>query len=359
MLTIKTTNHQYDILIEKGALRNIGDWLNELWSPQKVAIISDTRVAKLYGDQVVTKLNEAGFEVSLMIVPEGEGSKSLTQAATLYEQLAKESFTRSDGIVALGGGVIGDLAGFVSSTYMRGIHFVQVPTSLLAQVDSSIGGKTGVNTATAKNLVGTFYQPDGVLIDPDVLTTLEPRRIREGIAEIVKSAAIADATFWEELASYQDEFDLVAHAESVIIQALKVKQKVVEEDEFDNGSRLILNFGHTIGHAIEKSAGYGVVSHGEAVAIGMALISQAAVKQKTMPENTDKKIIEMLKKFHLPISKDGLELENETLLKAVSNDKKTRGKQLKIILLETIGTAKIVTMDTSKFRDYFGMKEEK
>lgn len=358
MLTIKTANHEYDILIKKGALKTMGEWLQSLWVPQKIAVISDSRVSELYAKTVVQQLKAAGFTVTLMVVPEGEQSKSLTQAAKLYEQLAEQTFTRTDGIVALGGGVIGDLAGFVASTYMRGIHFVQVPTSLLAQVDSSIGGKTGVNTATAKNLVGTFYQPDGVLIDPEVLSTLEPRRIREGIAEIVKSAAIADEPFWEELATYRDEFDLLTHAESVIVQALKVKQTVVEEDEFDNGSRLILNFGHTIGHAIEKTAGYGVVSHGEAVAIGMVLISQAAVKKQTMPVDTDKKIAQMLEKFHLPISVEGLELENKTLFQAIANDKKTRGQKIKIILLEKIGKAKIVPLDLADFRDYVHLEEE-
>ena len=350
MLRVNLTNHYYDILLERQALQQTGAWAASLWQPQRVAIITDSNVVGLYEAVVKESLETHGFEVSTFVVPAGEASKSLEQATILYDELAEHGFTRSDGIVALGGGVIGDLAGFVASTYMRGIHFLQIPTTLLAQVDSSIGGKTAVNTKNAKNLVGTFSQPDGVLIDPVVLDTLDDRRLREGIAEIVKSAAIADKQLWALLDTLTDEFELRERAEEFILPSLEVKRKVVEEDEFDNGSRLTLNFGHTIGHGIEKTAGYGVVSHGEGVAVGMVMISNHAEKIGQMPVGTTNQLINMLNKFHLPTKLDTL--DTGAIYQAITHDKKARGKQLKIILLEAIGQAKIVSIPIESMKDY-------
>ncbi|EOT47653.1 3-dehydroquinate synthase [Enterococcus sulfureus ATCC 49903] len=351
MLTVQTKDHSYNIQIKRQSLSTIGDFLTEIWQPKQVAIITDTRVGELYAETVFTSLQNAGFTPTVLTVPEGEESKSFTQAMKLYEKLAQANFTRSDAVLALGGGVIGDLAGFVASTYMRGIGFSQVPTSLLAQVDSSIGGKTAVNTPTAKNLVGSFYQPDAVLIDPDVLDTLEPRRLREGIAEIVKAAAIADVNLWEELTQYQDEFDLLNHVESVILKALKVKQAVVEEDEFDNGIRLILNFGHTIGHAIEKNAGYGKISHGEAVSLGMVWMSKAASEHELMSASHLAPLRALLEKFHLPTTIPN-DLERTHLFDAITKDKKARGHTLQIIVLEEIGKARIETIPVNMMEEF-------
>lgn len=350
MLTVNLADHHYTITIQKGALQHIGEWIREVWTPQKIAVITDTNVAPLYAEKVLEQLTKAGFQAVLKVVPAGEKSKSLQQAAELYDFLADEGFTRSDGILALGGGVIGDLAGYVASTYMRGIHFLQVPTSLLAQVDSSIGGKTAVNTAKAKNLVGTFSQPDSVLIDPEVLQTLDVRRIREGIAEIIKSAAIADPELWHFLVSLKDENDLLEHAEKVITAALEVKRKVVEEDEFDQGNRLILNFGHTIGHAIENTAGYGNISHGEGVAIGMVAINRHAEAIGLSPKGSTEELIQLIEKFHLPISYPNW--DSKKLFEAITHDKKARGTHLKIILLETIGEAKIVAIPIETIKEY-------
>lgn len=350
MLHVALKDHSYDILIQKGALAQCGPWLSQIWAPQRVAIITDDNVAPLYSETVQQQLTTAGFEVSVKVVPAGEASKSLERSGELYDFLADEGFTRTDGIIALGGGVIGDLAGFVASTYMRGLHFVQIPTTLLAQVDSSIGGKTAVNTSRAKNLVGTFSQPDAVLIDPDVLQTLAPRRVREGIAEIVKSAAIADPELWTFLQSLQNEQDLLDHAEEVINASLKVKRKVVEEDEFDNGQRLILNFGHTIGHAIENTVGYGIVSHGEGVAIGMIAMNSEAERQGLSPQGSTEELKAMLEKFNLPTSTQLW--DEDRLFDAITHDKKARGKNLKIILLEEIGQAKIVAIPMEDIRQY-------
>ncbi|MBP1045674.1 3-dehydroquinate synthase [Enterococcus sp. BWM-S5] len=350
MLTVQLPTHEYQIIIEKNSLTEIGKWAAKLWKPQKVAIVTDTTVDELYGSLVLNQLTANGFETTKIVVPAGETSKSLENTEKIYEHLAENQFTRSDGILALGGGVIGDLAGFAAATYMRGIHFLQVPTTLLAQVDSSIGGKTGVNTKNAKNLVGAFWQPDGVLIDPNTLNTLEPRRLKEGIAEIVKSAAIADKELWEKLENLKDEQDLLAHAPEIITACLKIKRAVVQEDELDNGIRLILNFGHTIGHAIENTAGYGVVSHGEAVAIGMVQINRIAEQKGLTPEDTTEQLITMLKKFGLPISYDNW--NEETLYQALTHDKKTRGTAIKIILLEEIGKAKIVPTEIEEMKEY-------
>ena len=209
MLHINLAEHSYDIVIQRGAFQEVGKWVKGLWQPQRIAVITDSNVSPIYGQVIIDALTHEGFAAKLLVVPAGEKSKSLEQATILYDRLAELGLTRSDGIIALGGGVIGDLAGFVASTYMRGVHFLQIPTTLLAQVDSSIGGKTAVNTGNAKNLVGTFAQPAGVLIDPELLRSLPLYRVQEGIAEIIKSAAIADDQLWQKLAELQDEAALL------------------------------------------------------------------------------------------------------------------------------------------------------
>lgn len=349
-LTVNLPNHSYDLSIENGLLKKIGSWAKELWSSQKIVIITDTNVQPLYGDLVYNSLKEAGFDPSTFVIEAGEQSKRLSVAAEIYDFLAEEGMTRSDGIIALGGGVVGDLAGFVASTYMRGLHFLQVPTTLLAQVDSSIGGKTAVNTTKAKNLVGTFAQPDGVLIDPDTLNTLEVRRIREGIAEIIKSAAIADEKLWQKLDELTDEHDLIARATEIIAACCKIKRNVVEKDELDNGIRLLLNFGHTIGHALENTAGYGNLTHGEGVAIGMSQITRVAESNGLTPVGTTDQLNKMIQKFHLPITSK--HWDQEQLYTALTHDKKARGGKINIILLASIGEAKIVRIPIEEMKSY-------
>ncbi|MDR3156857.1 MAG: 3-dehydroquinate synthase [Lactobacillales bacterium] len=349
-LTVTLPNHHYDLWIEKGILTKVCDWVKKLWKQQKIAIITDETVDQLYGSKISEKLLCAGFEVSKFVFAAGETSKSLATAQEAYDFLADQGFTRTDGILALGGGVVGDLASFVASTYLRGIHFLQVPTTLLAQVDSSIGGKTAVNTKIAKNIVGTFSQPDGVLIDPKVLNTLEDRQVREGIAEIVKYAAIADISLWKKLNSYKDEFELLENVQEVIYACCEIKRKIVEEDEFDNGKRLILNFGHTIGHAIEAVAGFGVITHGEAVAMGMVQMSKVAEKKGLTKPGTMAALISMLEKFHLPTYFSSE--QREDLYQAITHDKKARGEKIKIVLLSDIGKGRIVSVTINTMMDY-------
>ncbi|MGP5428046.1 3-dehydroquinate synthase [Enterococcus malodoratus] len=338
----------YEIIVKRHALDSVGEWIASLWQNKKIAIISDEHVFPIYGEKIKQQL--ADYEVCHYTVPAGESSKSLKMANNLYDFLADQQFTRSDAVLALGGGVVGDLASFVASTYMRGIVFVQIPTSLLAQVDSSIGGKTAVNSSKAKNMIGTFAQPDGVLIDPETLNTLPELRVREGIAEIIKCGAISDASLWQDLEKLTGIQDLLDHSEVIILKALQVKKTVVEEDEFDNGSRLLLNFGHTIGHAIENTAGYGKISHGEAVAIGMVKISQTAEEKNLSPAGITNKIMAMNQKYQLPIEYQPW--DTEKFYSAITHDKKARGNSLNIVLLEDIGKAYIQKIKLTEIKDF-------
>ena len=347
-MEIVLSDKSYEIIVKRHALDTVGEWIASLWQNKKIAIISDEHVFPLYGEKIQQQL--ADYEVCHYTVPAGESSKSLEMANNLYDFLADQQFTRSDAIIALGGGVVGDLASFVASTYMRGIAFVQIPTSLLAQVDSSIGGKTAVNSSKAKNMIGTFAQPDGVLIDPETLNTLPELRVREGIAEIIKCSAISDASLWNDLEKLTGIQDLLAHSEAIILKALEVKKTVVEEDEFDNGSRLLLNFGHTIGHAIENTAGYGKISHGEAVAIGMVKISQTAEKKNLSPAGITDKIKAMNQKYQLPITYQPWEAEK--FYTAITHDKKARGSSLNIILLAEIGKAYIKKIKLTEIKEF-------
>lgn len=350
-LHVNLPNHPYDILIERGSISKAGQWTSSLWKPQKVAIITDDQVNSLYGKIVEESLTDAGFEVSVFEFPQGEASKNLDVVQDAYAFLVQENMTRSDGIIALGGGVVGDLAGFVASTYMRGIHFLQIPTSLTAQVDSSIGGKTGVNTPFAKNMVGSFYQPDGVLIDPDTLSTLGQRELIEGMGEVIKYGLIEDLELWKELSEMDGTVQsILDHAESIIYHSCQVKRKIVVEDELDKGLRLHLNFGHTIGHAIEATAGYGEVMHGEAVAMGMVQIARVAEKKGLMPTGISQQIIAMCQKFGLPTTHEPW--NPQKLYQALCHDKKARGKTIQTILVPKLGSAKIHQISLEEMKEY-------
>lgn len=356
-LTVTLPHHSYDIIIESGSLEKIGRWVGGLWERQKILIISDENVAREYLEEVESHLRDNGFTITSYIIEPGEKSKSLERAGKIYDFLSKQGLTRSDGIIALGGGVVGDLAGFVASTYMRGIHFLQVPTSLLAQVDSSVGGKTALNTESAKNLIGSFAQPDGVLIDPDTLKTLEKSRIQEGIAEIIKTAALGDKTLWNLLEDIKDEKELLDHIEEIILACCRVKRDIVQEDELDHGIRLHLNFGHTIGHALEKISGFGSLSHGEGVAIGMNQITKISEEKGLTKQGTWLELKQMIEKFGLPLFPAKWPIEK--IYQAISHDKKTRGEMLKLVILEEIGKAKIHSISREEIIEYLKRDENK
>ncbi|ETD04575.1 3-dehydroquinate synthase [Lactococcus garvieae TRF1] len=349
-LNVNLSEHPYDIIIKKESLLEVGRWVAQLWQQQKVVLVTDDNVEPLYGREVASQLRSEGFEVFTFTFPAGEASKNLSTVEKLWEFCAQHGLTRSDGVIALGGGVVGDLAAFAASTYMRGIHFLQIPTSLTAQVDSSIGGKTGINSNYAKNMMGTFAQPDGVLIDPEVLKTLEKRDFREGIGEIVKCGLIADKQLWARLNEIQNADELLQEAAYFIRAACEVKRKLVVEDEFDQGTRLYLNFGHTIGHAVEAYAGYGQVMHGEAVAIGMVQISKVAERKGLMPEGLTAQIKAVLQKFQLPQTYEPW--DEAALFEILSHDKKARGKMIKIVLVPEIGQAQIHEISFQEMKEY-------
>lgn len=350
-LNVNMLQRSYDVVIERGVMAQVGEWAADLWKPQKIVLISDDHVNHLYGREVIQNLRSSGFDVSVFEFPEGEVSKEIKTVEKAWDFLADQGLTRSDGIVALGGGVTGDLAGFIASTYLRGIHFLQIPTSLTAQVDSSIGGKTGINSKVSKNMIGTFLQPDGVLIDPTVLDTLNIRCLREGIAEVIKCGLIADDQLWNKLDKMTDERELLKNdIESIIYASCDVKRKAIVADELDNGIRLSLNFGHTIGHALEVTAGYGKLLHGEAVAIGMVQISKVAEQKGLISKGMTKEIQEMVQKFGLPSTYEPW--DEALLFQAVKHDKKARGNMISIILVPKIGRSMIYPITFETMNEY-------
>ncbi len=318
----------YDILIGAGLLARIGAFLSSLNLGQRGVIITDTNVEKLYAAKL-----RAVLAAEVITVPAGESSKSLRQASRLLEMLPGLKLDRRSFVVALGGGVVGDLAGFVAATYLRGINFIQVPTSLLAMVDSSVGGKTGVNLPQGKNLVGAFYQPRLVIADTDTLQTLPERELRAGFAEVIKTAAIWDAGFF----TWLEQHGQTSLAEAVR-RCCAIKAEVVSRDEREGGLRAILNFGHTVGHAMEALAGYAGVLHGEAVALGMCCAAELSVKRAGLKREEADRLKRLIANSQLP-TRLGERYRLEDLRAAMQLDKKTVGGRLRFVLLKKLGEA--------------------
>ncbi len=311
--------------------------LAELGLSGSAFVISDSHVLPLYGERVRTLLEDAGWRVVMRAVPAGEASKSLDCASELWDWLVSERAERRDTVIALGGGVVGDLAGWVAATYLRGLNLVQVPTTLLAQVDSSIGGKTGIDHPRAKNLIGSFYPPCLTLVDTALLSSLPPRELVNGSAEVVKTALIADADLFEYLLDHADalnrlEAEPTAH---VIGRCAELKLEVVTEDPKESGRRAILNYGHTIGHSIEAASGYDGLLHGEAVAVGMRGAARIAVEMGLLAPEVEARQSAALDRFGLPKSAPGL--EPERVLAAMRLDKKVLAGGQRWVLLRGIG----------------------
>ena len=327
----------YEVRIERGALADLAPLSRQAAPAHRYAIISDSRVAPLYGEQARAALEAEGDEAQLFTFPAGEWNKTRLEWARLSDEMLAEGFGRDSAVVAVGGGVTGDLAGFVAATYMRGIPYVQVPTSLLAMLDSSVGGKTGLDTLEAKNPIGAFHQPSLVLIDPDLLGTLPIFQLASGLAEAVKAAAIADGELFEWLESHvtrllERELDPLTE---LVRRSVAIKAEVVEEDPEESGRREILNFGHTIGHSLEALAGYGVL-HGEAVACGMRIESRIGEILGVTDEGTSERLAALLEACELdrPVEE---EFTAERILEAAQADKKVRGSVLRCVLLARIG----------------------
>ncbi|HTY88420.1 MAG TPA: 3-dehydroquinate synthase [Candidatus Acidoferrum sp.] len=329
----------YAIKIGAGLLERLGGECARLKLGARCAIITDTNVGRRFAKAAFNALARAGFSPSLIVVPAGETAKSLKTVQTCYDLLATHRLERKSFIVALGGGVVGDLAGFVAATYLRGIAFVQVPTTLLAQVDSSVGGKVGVNLKAGKNLVGAFYQPRLVLCDLDTLKTLPEREYRSGLAEVIKYGIIYDAKLFVQIE--RDMPKLLRRQPGtlvgVVARCCEIKADVVGQDETESGLRAILNFGHTIGHAIENISGYGKYLHGEAIAIGQVAAAGLSARVLGLSERDVHRIAGLFKRTGLPVAIKLKTLQRKRLLVAMKLDKKVSGGEVKFVLARKIG----------------------
>ncbi len=335
----------YDIHIERGALAGAGGALAALLPPPRhLALVSDDNVYALYGNHLCQQLKEAGYTVSLFTFPHGEASKNTHTLFALWNMLADSGLTRTDAVVALGGGVVGDLAGFAAATYLRGIPCYQIPTSLLAMVDSSVGGKTAIDLPGGKNLCGAFSQPIGVLCDPDLLSSLPAPRFAEGMAEVIKYGYIGDPALLKLLHQPIDE-----HLEAVIAKCVAGKRDCVEADEFDTGRRQLLNLGHTAGHAIEKLSDF-QISHGEAVAIGMLMAAKAAVSMGLCTDDVPPHMAALLARYRLPTA---CPFKASDMAAAALSDKKRRGDNITLVLPTHLGESELFDLPVADLAAFF------
>lgn len=333
---------RYDIHIGSGIRHLVGKYACAMKGVQKVCVVSDTNVFPLYGNEVCQALEASGLEVCSFVFPSGEAHKNGATYLALLEALAAHQLTRTDLIIALGGGVVGDLAGFAAATYLRGIRSIQMPTTLLAAVDSSVGGKTAIDLSAGKNLAGAFYQPSLVLCDTDALESLPIQVFRDGCAEVIKYAVLYDP----ELFAHLEKQGLAFHREEVISRCVGWKRDAVVADEFDLGLRKKLNLGHTIGHAIEKLSDY-TISHGNAVAAGTAIITKSASRRGLCPADDCSRVLSLLSAFGLPTVTD---YDGDALYLSALSDKKRNGSTLDLIVPERIGSCAIVPTPIQELR---------
>ncbi len=324
----------YGVWIGDGLLAYCGEKIRPFHAGGKVALVTDTNVAAIYGGVVLDSLRAAGFEPTLITVEAGEASKRMEVVARIADEMIAAGLDRKSLLIALGGGVVGDLAGFVAAIYYRGIPFVQIPTTVVSQVDSSVGGKTGVNARGGKNLLGAFHHPVVVLADPATLSTLPDREFNEGVAEIIKHAAIRDADMLDELDPARRE-----GLAGLIARNVGIKARIVAADEKEiTGERALLNFGHTVGHAIEQAAGYGRFLHGEAISIGLHAALRLSVEKAGLPGEDARRVVAALEAFQLP-TRIPADLETDVLMAAMGHDKKFEAGKVRFVLLERLGVA--------------------
>ena len=344
-LIVKTKEKEYPIYLERGLLSRSGELIREKFKGRRIMIVSDDYVYPQWGGKLKEQLSR-DYICESCVIPHGEASKNIQMLPRLYSAFLQAQIDRSDLIIALGGGVVGDLTGFAAATYLRGVKLIQIPTSLLAQVDSSVGGKTAVDLPEGKNLVGAFYQPDMVLIDPDVLSTLPDRYLRDGMGEVIKYACIQDPELYQILLEADGYVQLKKKLLDVIYRCVDCKRRIVEEDEHDLGVRMLLNFGHTLAHAIEQYYNYGRESHGEAVAVGMYQITRLAEEQGLTEPGCAAKIASLLDAYGLPCE---CGIEADELLNAIGRDKKNLNGSLNLVLLHRIGESYLYPAE----RDFF------
>jgi 3-dehydroquinate synthase len=334
--------HSYPALVGSGLLEQLGERARRYLPRKACAIISDSNVAPLLGNRVKQSLTSADFRPTPITIPAGEKSKTLEQAGAICDQMTGAGLDRQSFVVALGGGVVGDLSGFVAAIFCRGIPHVQIPTTLLAMVDSSIGGKTGVNTSAGKNLIGAFHHPALVIDDVDVLKTLPQREFNQGFAEIIKHAIIADTEMFEkvaQLSKVRADEDASSKLAPLIQRNIEIKSSIVAKDEFDRtGDRALLNFGHTIGHAIERAGDYQTFLHGEAVSLGIVAASAVSVKRAGLPQDERDAIVDLLRTFDLPTQLPA-NFPRQKILEALKFDKKFEHGEIRFVLTPKIGSA--------------------
>lgn len=344
VIRVNLPESAYEIAIAPGHLDRLGSAMSELKLGKKVLLVSNPGIMKRYGERAIASLQTAGFTVATHLLPAGERYKTLASIQKLYDTALEHRLERSSTMVALGGGVVGDMTGFAAATWLRGVNFVQVPTSLLAMIDASIGGKTGVNHPQGKNLIGAFYQPKLVLIDPDVLQTLPSREFRAGMAEVIKYGVIWDADLFSKLeaASRLDQLRYVdlGLLQAIITRSCQAKADVVGQDEKEAGLRAILNYGHTVGHAVESLTGYKLVNHGEAVAIGMVAAGQLAVEMELWPAEFQARQLGLIQKTHLPVQLPA-SLNIDAIAQTLQTDKKVEAGKVRFVLPTQIGEATV------------------
>ncbi len=338
-IPVEIPGHEYSIHVQAGLLERAGLTMRRISRSNRVGLVSDAHVWPLHGQAMAQSFEAAGFDVVTAIIEPGEEHKTLTDVSGIYDKFLSANIERTTPVVALGGGIVGDMAGFVAATLLRGVPFVQIPTSLLAMVDASIGGKTGVNHSVGKNLIGAVYQPRVVLIDPVVLSTLPDSELRGGLAECIKHEVIRDAAGFARLEEHIDEALAkdIHYLTELVAHNVAIKADVVSEDPFEQGARAHLNFGHTFGHAIETATHHGV-SHGEAVALGMVAACRLAVSLGTLEKPAAERISRLIDKAGLPTSHD---IDVDEVVRLMSFDKKVKAGRLRFILPEAIGTVTI------------------
>ena len=335
-VVVRAGEHRYDVIIGARLLEKIGELCRSRVRGPRCALVCDANVAPLFAETVRDSLERAEFAPELVTITPGEESKSMAQAAALCEKLSAAGLDRSSFLVSLGGGVVGDLAGFVAAIYLRGIPYISVPTTLLAQVDSCVGGKTGVNSGAGKNLIGSFHHPALVIADTETLRSLPDRIWNEGFAEAIKHGIIRDAELFAALTNVDRE-----NAEAFIVRNVEIKAAIVAADEREQtGERSLLNFGHTIGHAIEHAAGYGKLLHGEAISLGIVAAARISVRRAGLSLGECEKIIALLKAFHLPTTLP-FDFPREKIFEALPRDKKFEQRRIRFVVAHAIGRASI------------------
>ncbi len=341
VVTVELKDRSYSIYIERDLLKGIGNRIKSLIPDKKIVVITNPRINSLYGNILKDTLKSAGFDAYFVDIPDGEEYKTVETAVKIYDRLIEIKMERESPLIALGGGVIGDITGFVAATYLRGVPYIQVPTTLLAQVDSSIGGKTAVNHPKGKNLIGVFYQPKAVYIDIETLKTLPKEEILCGVSEIIKYGIIKDSDFFEFL---EDNIErLINLDEDALIYSIKraceIKADVVSRDEKESGLRAILNFGHTIGHAVESLTGYKKYKHGEAVAIGMVYASRLSLEKGLCSDEDYTRVVNLIEASGLPTAIHGLNADE--IINSLYLDKKVKGEKIRFVLIKAIGSSGI------------------